>query len=499
MPVPEETLVEGQILEVASWALVETTITLESETGSRHTIVSGEGGVFSTTLAPGAWRVVETNEDFEPVSQSTLFVPAGGAMKEALLFLRSVSWLEGAVVDDEHHPLEKARVDEVLTDQHGRFRVRGDLERLRVSHPCCQPGFDVSFEDAGTTLLLRRWVPAPIGQISGQVVDTEGVPCEALVTLHTPADGGFIQPGLETTRQGTFVLPLFTRSARVVAFVGHSAVPSDELHDGDFARLVVDCHGRNRLTLVTGRVVDEHGEPWTSCSMVVGDGEPAWFSSGDGSFSLRVPRGRTQLGFSCIGNTETFSTVMDLEESAAQLDDLVMPRSKRRIDGVVFDRQTGRRIADAEVVGSTVSAVTDEHGAFTLSVSTQRRELRVSADGYLPYDVQLPKGATALTIELTREPSDGGVSSEYEGVGIQWNTDGPRLRVLRLHPTGPAMEAGAREDDELLAVDGEPVGKLSLEDLLARMKGPAGTWVKLSIRRGEGVIDLTMQRRRLAW
>lgn len=420
-------------------------------------------------------------------------------MKEALLFLRSVSWLEGVVVDDEHHPLEKARVDEVLTDQNGGFKVRGDLERLRVSHPCCQPGFDVSYEDAGTTLSLRRWVPAPIGQISGQVVDAEGVPCEALVKLHTPADDGLSQPGLETSRQGTFVLPLFSHSARVVAFVGNTAVPSDELHDGEFKRFVVDCHNPNRYTLVTGRVVDEHGEPWSSCAAVAGHGEPSWFSSGDGRFSLRIPRGRTELRFSCIGHTEPLTKVVDLEESTVHLDDLVLVRSKRTIEGTVFDRQTERRIADAEVVGSIVSTVTDEHGAFSLSVSTQRRELRVSADGYLPYDVQLPKGATALTIELTREPADGGASSEYEGVGIQWNTDGPRLKVLRLHPTGPAIEAGAREDDELLAVDGEPVGKLSLEDVLARIKGPTGTWVKLSIRRGEGVIDLGMQRRRLAW
>ena len=230
--------------------------------------------------------------------------------------------------------------------------------------------------------------------------------------------------------------------------------------------------------------------------------EPSWFSTSTGRFSFSIPRTKTFLKFSCAGNNDTVTAIVDSEEPTLDLGDLVLRRSEDRLEGTVINRETRKGIAFAFISdGDDFSTVTDTQGGFALSLNPRPHELRVSAPGFLPFAIQLTDSATSLTIDLAPEVLDAGASGEYEGIGIQWDFGdaGSGLLLKALHPTGPAAQAGLRPGDELLAIDGEPAIDVEIDVLVQRMRGPAGTWVKLTLRRAGSVFDLNVQRRRLAW
>jgi len=77
----------------------------------------------------------------------------------------------------------------------------------------------------------------------------------------------------------------------------------------------------------------------------------------------------------------------------------------------------------------------------------------------------------------------------YGGVGMQigTNADG-EITVIAPFPNTPADRAGLRAGDVILAVDGEDVKDLALDQVAARIRGEPGTTVTLTIRR-EGVSE----------
>lgn len=76
-------------------------------------------------------------------------------------------------------------------------------------------------------------------------------------------------------------------------------------------------------------------------------------------------------------------------------------------------------------------------------------------------------------------------ASTYEGIGayIAFRADpSPRVILLSVLPGSPAAQAGLRDHDSLLAVDGIPVRREEGEDVVTRIRGPAGSVVNLSVR-----------------
>ena len=73
----------------------------------------------------------------------------------------------------------------------------------------------------------------------------------------------------------------------------------------------------------------------------------------------------------------------------------------------------------------------------------------------------------------------------YEGIGayIAFRADPlPRVILLSVLPGSPAAQAGLRDHDSLLAVDGIPVRREEGEAVVTRIRGPAGSVVSLSVR-----------------
>ena len=88
------------------------------------------------------------------------------------------------------------------------------------------------------------------------------------------------------------------------------------------------------------------------------------------------------------------------------------------------------------------------------------------------------------------------VSGEFEGVGMSVDKDRLGLRVLNVFDGSPAKRAGIHKGDVIVAVDGRSVADVSSEAATARIKGPAGTRVKLRVRTGrrERTVGMTRQR-----
>lgn len=69
-----------------------------------------------------------------------------------------------------------------------------------------------------------------------------------------------------------------------------------------------------------------------------------------------------------------------------------------------------------------------------------------------------------------------GLDGRWTGVGL-WARRGPegRIEVDKVQPAGPAARAGVRAGDRLLSVDGHAVSGLAVADVIALLRGAAGT------------------------
>ena len=73
----------------------------------------------------------------------------------------------------------------------------------------------------------------------------------------------------------------------------------------------------------------------------------------------------------------------------------------------------------------------------------------------------------------------------YEGIGayVAFRAEPqPRVILLSVMPGSPAAQAGLRDHDALVAVDGIPVGREEGEEVVNRIRGPAGSVVNLTVR-----------------
>ncbi len=104
----------------------------------------------------------------------------------------------------------------------------------------------------------------------------------------------------------------------------------------------------------------------------------------------------------------------------------------------------------------------------------------------------------------------GDLSGRFEGIGAEMaikNLEDPGdleaceeltdvcvMVVVAPLEDAPAERAGLRPGDIVLAVDGESVEGSTLHDTVNKVRGPAGTEVTLTLRRGEETFDLTIER-----
>ncbi|MFD4241530.1 S41 family peptidase [Streptomyces sp. NPDC058525] len=91
-----------------------------------------------------------------------------------------------------------------------------------------------------------------------------------------------------------------------------------------------------------------------------------------------------------------------------------------------------------------------------------------------------------------------GLDGRWTGVGL-WARRGPegRIEVDKVQPAGPAARAGVRAGDRLLSVDGHAVTGLAVTDVIALLRGQAGTPVVLNLSREGADLTETVRREQL--
>jgi carboxyl-terminal processing protease len=73
---------------------------------------------------------------------------------------------------------------------------------------------------------------------------------------------------------------------------------------------------------------------------------------------------------------------------------------------------------------------------------------------------------------------------EFGGIGAELARDGGRVKVIAPIDDTPAARAGIRPGDTIERVDGEAVDGLDLSEVVERIRGPAGSIVRITLLRG---------------
>lgn len=91
------------------------------------------------------------------------------------------------------------------------------------------------------------------------------------------------------------------------------------------------------------------------------------------------------------------------------------------------------------------------------------------------------------------------VNNAYVGVGITIRAadDGSGFLILQVEENGPAAEAGIQPGDVLIGVNGQSAAGMTMDETGVLVKGAEGTTVDLTVRRGEGEITFTVERRQV--
>ncbi len=88
-------------------------------------------------------------------------------------------------------------------------------------------------------------------------------------------------------------------------------------------------------------------------------------------------------------------------------------------------------------------------------------------------------------------------TEQFEGVGMTLDGRNGPVRVVQVSENAPAERAGVQPGDVIRLVDGVPTAGLPLNDVVGRIRGPAGTPVTLTFERNGQVFDLTIRRKLL--
>ncbi|MEM7605840.1 MAG: PDZ domain-containing protein [Myxococcota bacterium] len=67
------------------------------------------------------------------------------------------------------------------------------------------------------------------------------------------------------------------------------------------------------------------------------------------------------------------------------------------------------------------------------------------------------------------------------------------LRIVDV-PPGPAAEAGLVAGDRIVSVNGEPVRNLAYQEVVERLRGRAGSTVRVQVEREGELVPLTLRR-----
>jgi hypothetical protein len=226
----------------------------------------------------------------------------------------------------------------------------------------------------------------------------------------------------------------------------------------------------------------------------------------DGVTRLDLPAGRWELTLEVAGRGR--SATARLEVRDAPLDVRLTLERSASVHGVVTDVASKLPLQSA-----VVEALTGEVNAFRISVMTDARgeyllpPVPITATVVVRHDAFKPAWRRAADgdrwdVALEGVPNGNGgppaPAQQFEGVGmvLDPNTAQGAL-VTSVNEGGPAERAGVQRGDLIVAIEGQSVVGVGLQDIIGRIRGPAGTEVHMTFVRAGQTFELTIRRRLL--
>jgi len=165
--------------------------------------------------------------------------------------------------------------------------------------------------------------------------------------------------------------------------------------------------------------------------------------------------------------------------------------SDRYIRGRV-ENLRGRPVPDAIVRSCNGFASVESDGTFRLMAPQRPCEIRAGVqDGLLArWSGGEDIGPFSNGRDIVLVVDDGPVG----GMGIALDVDEGGVHVDDVHPGSPAMRAGLRSGDTIVAIDGESTAGMGSYDFISRGVGTPGTPVTLEVERDGSIREVTMTR-----
>jgi carboxyl-terminal processing protease len=104
------------------------------------------------------------------------------------------------------------------------------------------------------------------------------------------------------------------------------------------------------------------------------------------------------------------------------------------------------------------------------------------------------EGHTRFLTPEERKQNDQDLSGTYEGIGIEIVNKGDKVVVVAPIEGSPADRAGFESGDVLVAVNGKSVRDDELSEVIGKIKGPEGTRVEVTVKRGQQERKFDLQR-----
>lgn len=166
-----------------------------------------------------------------------------------------------------------------------------------------------------------------------------------------------------------------------------------------------------------------------------------------GTLGLGAALGATAVAWSAAGANDAGTNLPQTEDTLRQLELFADVMARVRTDYVVPTKDN--KLVDAAIGGMLQSL--DPHSSF------------MDADSFNNMQTQ------------TR--------GEYGGIGIEVTSEDGAVKVISPMDESPAVRAGIKAGDKLIAVDGVSILGLPLDEAVKKMRGPVGTAIDVTVAR----------------